>query len=396
MMNKKIKNRIFKNLIIICVALTTLLCSCKNQNASDSQNSIENVPHIDNVRIYEYAAFGSIDMDISIADFNNLGFEYGDSVNVMISNGYEALDIPYFDGYYAKTGDIALVSYPTHNNVHLCIVNGDRIWDIAKVNENDTMSVRLNQKGKYKEVQELLKMKYSNDREEYVSDVTFTNFRNIKMGSIKENMLYRGASPIDNLNLRAKYADKLIEEFGIQYDINLSDSLRSVHEHLNKEDCESPYYDSLYQNNKVITLSMDMNYKSKKFGEKVVEALIAMSKNDGPYYIHCVEGKDRTGVFCAIIEGLAGATYEEIVADYMKTYDNYYGINEKTDKLRYDAIKNQYIDHMLRFYADYGENGNKDIALKDLEWTNIMGRYLTDNGMTIEDLNNLYDKLFVD
>ena len=333
-------------------------------------------------------------MDISIEDFNNLGFEYGDSVNVLISNGYEALDIPYFDGYYGKTGDIALVSYPTHNNVHLAIVYGDRIWDIAKVNDNDTMSVRLNQKAKYKEVQELLKIKYSNDREEYVSDIAFANFRNVKMGSIKENMLYRGASPIDNLNLRAKYADKLIAENGIQFDVNLSDSLRSVHEHLNKEDCESPYYDSLYQNNKVITLSMDMNYKSKKFGEKVVEALVAMSKNDGPYYIHCVEGKDRTGVFCAIIEGLAGATYEEIVADYMKTYDNYYGINEETDKLRYDAIKNQYIDHMLRFYADYGVNGNKDIALKDLEWTNIMGRYLTDNGMTIEDLNNLYDKLF--
>ena len=224
--------------------------------------------------------------------------------------------------------------------------------------------------------------------------MAFTNFRNVKVGSIKENMLYRGASPIDNLNLRAKYADKLIAENGIQFDVNLSDSERSVHEHLNKEDCESPYFDSLYQNNKVIILSMDMNYKSKKFGEKVVEALIAMSKNDGPYYIHCVEGKDRTGVFCAIIEGLAGATYEEIVADYMKTYDNYYGINEETDKLRYDAIKNQYIDYMLRFYADYGENGNKDIALKDLEWTNIMGRYLTDNGMTIEDLNNLYDKLF--
>ena len=393
------KNKLFKNLIIVCVVIySTFLFSCNNlnQNVSVSQNSNVNVPHLDNVNIYEYKAFGNIDMDISIEEFNKLGFEYGDSVNVMISNGYEALDIPYFDGYYAKTGDLALVSYPTHDNVHLCIVNGDRIWDIAKVTDKDTISVILNEKGKYKKVQELLKIKYSNDREEYVSDIAFANFRNVKMGNIKEKMLYRGASPIDNLNFRAKYADKLIAENGIKYDINLSDSSRSVHEHLNKEDCESPYFDSLYQNNKVITLSMDMNFRSKKFGEKVVEALIAMSKNDGPYYIHCVEGKDRTGVFCAIIEGLAGATYEEIVDDYMKTYDNYYGINEKTDKLRYDTIKNQYIDYMLRFYADYGENGNKDIELKDLEWTNIMGRYLTDNGMTIEDLNNLYDKLFVD
>ena len=64
-----------------------------------------------------------------------------------------------------------------------------------------------------------------------------------------------------------------------------------------------------------------------------------MSKNEGPYYIHCVEGKDRTGFVCAVIEGLANATYEEIVDDYMKTYDNYYGVNESSNREKKIIIK---------------------------------------------------------
>jgi protein tyrosine/serine phosphatase len=32
------------------------------------------------------------------------------------------------------------------------------------------------------------------------------------------------------------------------------------------------------------------------------------------YVVHCIEGKDRTGYVCALLEGLCGATYEEIVA----------------------------------------------------------------------------------
>ena len=42
---------------------------------------------------------------ISIDDFNKLGFEYGDSVNVSFTNGYELTDIPYYNGYYVDEID---------------------------------------------------------------------------------------------------------------------------------------------------------------------------------------------------------------------------------------------------------------------------------------------------
>lgn len=43
-----------------------------------------------------------------------------------------------------------------------------------------------------------LHLKYSKNRKDFVSDEVFANFRNVKVGSIKEGILYRGASFIDN------------------------------------------------------------------------------------------------------------------------------------------------------------------------------------------------------
>jgi len=52
-----------------------------------------------------------------------------------------------------------------------------------------------------------------------------------------------------------------------------------------------------------------------------------MASADGPYLVHCLEGKDRTGFVCIVLEALMSATYQEIVDDYMLTYNNYYHID---------------------------------------------------------------------
>lgn len=239
-----------------------------------------------------------------------------------------------------------------------------------------------------------LKLKYSKNRDDYSSDIVFANFRNVKVGNIKEGILYRGASPIDNSFGRAKYVDKLIEEVGVKFDVDLTDNDEKIKKHFSKKDFASNYFKSLYESGKTILLHMDTNYREQKYREKVVKALTAMSKNDGPYYVHCVEGKNRTGFVMAVIEGLAGASYDEIVKDHMITFANYYGITEENDKEKYDILKARYIDSMLRFIADSDPwTGNGTIELRDLDWVNIMGRFLINNGMSEEDLQNWYEKL---
>ena len=52
-------------------------------------------------------------------------------------------------------------------------------------------------------------------------------------------------------------------------------------------------------------------------------------QHDGPVYIHCTAGKDRTGFVCMALEALAGASYQQIGDDYIITYDNYCTIRER-------------------------------------------------------------------
>ena len=236
-----------------------------------------------------------------------------------------------------------------------------------------------------------LNLKYSENREDFASDEVFANFRNVKVGNIKEGILYRGASPIDNRHGRAKYADKLIEKVGIKFDVDMTDDDKKIKKHFSKKDFASNYFKSLYESEKTICLHMNTNYREQKYHDGIVKAMVAMSQNEGPYYVHCVEGKNRTGFLILVIEGLAGASYDDMLKDHMITFENYFGITEETDKEKYDIIKARYIDSMLRYIADSDPwTGNGTIELKDLDWVNIMGRYLIKNGMSEEDLHNWY------
>lgn len=71
---------------------------------------------------------------------------------------------------------------------------------------------------------------------------------------------------------------------------------------------------------------------SEIFGQWVKQLIdfINDSKNSAPFQIHCEIGVDRTGVFCAVLSGLCGATWEEIQADYVSS--NNMGIGEFRDR----------------------------------------------------------------
>jgi protein tyrosine/serine phosphatase len=90
-----------------------------------------------------------------------------------------------------------------------------------------------------------------------------------------------------------------------------------------------------------------MRFTDEVYRQKINEVVTAMAENEGPYLLHCVEGKDRTGFLSALLEALCGADYAEIEADYMKTYDNYYGINQNDTPEQYQTIREQYLNIIL-------------------------------------------------
>lgn len=71
------------------------------------------------------------------------------------------------------------------------------------------------------------------------------------------------------------------------------------------------------------------NSSGDSFGEFIYSIVDFINTHDGPYYVHCRLGTDRTGVVSAVLASLCGATWDEIVADYQKS--NEMGIKEYRD-----------------------------------------------------------------
>lgn len=264
------------------------------------------------------------------------------------------------------------------------------MWIIANLSENDTASISLNESAKYIKIQIARDIHYS-DEQGNTSDIVFANFRNVKTGNIKENILYRSASPSNNKHNRASVVDRLMKEVNISYIIDLSNNEEELIELINKEDFNSPYFLTLYNNNKVITLGMNIQFKEQSFKDKLVKGLNAIASNTGPYLIHCVEGKDRTGYVLMVIEALLGSSYQEIVDDYMITYENYYSITKESDIERYEIIKEKNIDLMLYYIID-DVNYEKDLSKID-DYTTYAKNYLLSIGMTEENINKLIENL---
>lgn len=329
--------------------------------------------------------FGGIYLTMTIDDFNKKGFNYGDSVDIEFTNGYKVTDIPYYNGYYVDAGETLLVGYPGYDYVKLTLNYGDDYWDIAGIKDGDKASISLNQALKYKDIQDTMNIQYSDikgDEPTYV----FANYRMVDVGDIRIDVLYRGASPCDNKHNRAPYVDSLLAEDQINYIVNLADTPEKIQGYMAKPDFNSPYFRSLFERNtvllaapleKVLPLAMNMNYKSDEFREKVASGLKSMLSFTGPYYIHCQEGKDRTGFVLIVIEALLNASYQDIVDDYMLTYDNYYGITLETDPLRYNIIKQRNVDAMLKFLI-----GNENVNLAETEFSSYIRTYLINGGMT--------------
>ncbi|MBO4230028.1 MAG: tyrosine-protein phosphatase [Clostridia bacterium] len=375
-------NRFFNLFLAACMALccVTLFFGC-------GTGSPQTPSPVERTLIHE-PEFGGIYITATIDDFNALGFEYGDSVDVVFSNGYEAKDLPYYNGYYVQTGEPLLVAYPGYDYIKACINNGADLWEVAGVSENDTATVTLAERGKYLDIQQARDLSYRDEREEFPSDEVFANFRAIRVSGLKENIVYRSASPCDNQHCRASYTDALMQQAGVRYIINLADNEEKIAGYLEREDFASPYFVTLYETGNVLPLAMNMNLTSDSFREKVVRGMTAIARNDGPFLVHCTEGKDRTGFFCMLLEAFAGADYDEIVRDYMITYENYYGITQEKEPAKWAIIVKDVLDPMIA-----GMLGDSGADLREADLAAGAEAFLRSAGMTEEDLTLLGERL---
>lgn len=382
--------------ILLSLVLSFMLVGCggaapsqQQQQQQTTQQSTSEQKTTGALAVIHEKKFGGVYLDITIDEFNALGFEYGDSCDVTFSNGYKLEDIPYYNGYYSKTEHPLISAYPGYPHIDVCVNNGDPLWETAGLKEGDTGTVTLREKGKYLTTQQALAAVYTTNRDDYPSDEAFANFRAMKGGQIAENMVYRSASPCNNEYGRASYASALAEKAGVKFILDQADSKEEIEGYYANPTFDMSWHKGLFDNGDVAALDMSVNYRSQKFAGKLVEGLRQMIAQDGPYLIHCTEGKDRTGFTCALLEALCGASYDEMLDDYMISYDNYYGINKQTDKDRYDAVVDAKFNDIALCIGGQPVDGKLD----GLDYKAGARKYLLDAGMTEEEITQLENKL---
>ena len=378
------KNPILRTLAFAMI-LIVLLTGCATRTQAVQETVITEVTS----SVKEIQKYGNLVLTIEKKDLDAMGAEYGDVFTVSFQ------DTEVYAPYCTNYSDVDLGSIVLRNDGETLILainmgdfattysiaekvsNPDKtykwIFEEGKTMEDISLLLTLTGKGEYRDEWLIHQLSRTDNREDYSSDAAFANFREIKGGKIGEGALFRSSSPINNEIGRAKYADVLVKENGIRTVMNLADSEESILSYMEKEDFASPYYASLFENGDVIALNMGVSFKTREFQASLSEGLTFLASKEGPYLVHCTEGKDRAGFTSALLSALMGLTYQEIVEDYMTTYENYYHIEKGSEQ--YEAVKKSNIDSMLSFIASIESDklSQVDLSLKAEEFLLAIG-----------------------
>lgn len=316
---------------------------------------------------------GIVILNASPQRMNHHGYHTGDEVEVRIGD---------------KTFIMPIVLETEEAERPFCLfAKGERNKDVVTLYleetaaETDFVSIDLKQKQAHAQAYPRDEAVYrrTNVREDYagLSDEDYANFRMVQTSGMKEGVLYRSSSPFDPKIKRNLYADEAAERVRVKTVIDLADHpyIYSLHEDADKRyaaGCD------------LILLDLSTFYSTAEFEEGMAEGLRFLIGHEGPYLIHCTEGKDRTGFVCAVLECLLGASIEEVNADYMKTYENYYGV--KLGTYVYDRIlKRTLLKDLERALA------SEDLFKEDLR--SCAQAYLERIGLSEEEVTGLKEKL---
>ena len=267
--------------------------------------------------------YGNAATDISKEAVENAGYAPGDLVTLTVKD--YSVTAP-LGTDYSNVDSGSVVAVVSDEGIEIAVNYGSFAAESGAA-VGDTVFVDMAEKGGYAEEYAIRQLERTDNREDYASDEIFANFRMVDEGNIAEGVLYRSCSPVRG-DARAPFADSLAEKAGIATVINLADSPESMAEGLSL----APYYSALVDAGSVITLDMGVDFFSEDFTTKLADGLRFMISNEAPYLVHCNEGKDRAGMTVALLEALSGASMDEIVADYMESYENYYGVEEGSEQ----------------------------------------------------------------
>ena len=210
-----------------------------------------------------------------------------------------------------------------------------------------------------------------------LTDEQYANFRAVTTTGIKEGVLYRSSTPISSSIGRCTQADAACEKAGIRTIINLCNKKKSLKDY-------KGYSKTYYSKQTILAQKLDPDFFSTQFQNGLVKALRFMISHKGPYLVHCTYGRDRTGFLIAILECLMGASSEEVLHDYMITYENYNGLTPE-DQM-YKDLATHLMEHDLKKAFEIDDIRKADLAKEAKS-------YLQNLGLTKKEISSLKKQL---
>ncbi len=335
---------------------------------------------------------GNVILHTTFEEMKEAGIEVGDLITVRV--GGASYTMPVGTAYTDVDSGDMICRFDLEDDDVILAINYGSFAAAAGIAEKQTIeedpgyrwdvrvpevTVQLKEKGGYLTEYTARHLTRTNARADYaaLSDEEFANFRMVAVTGIREGVLYRSSTPVEPAIGRNEYAMAAMERAGVRTVVNLDDSLQTMQGY-------DTYPGSYYSRCRIVNPEMSYDFTTAEFGEKVKASLLFIVENDGPFLVHCKEGKDRTGILCALLEGFAGADADEIAADYMRTYRNYYGV-EPSDAA-YALILN---DNLVKTLC--GLLGIDDFRAADLQ--EKTAQYLRSLGLSDAQLDLLRDRL---
>lgn len=373
--------------LIICLVVCLLLTSLLRVSAAETEE----------VTVIDIQKYGNLMLSLPGSELLARGFAYGDIVNVTI-NG-QVYEMPIGSNFYdvdqgSMICRVVIKEDLGEDYIVLAINMGDFattagiatkekieadpgfVWHYNEgVAEPVAVAIEMKEPGGYYDQWVMHQLVRSENREDYpgLTDAEFANFRAVEMGDIAPGRLYRSSSPVNPEINRSAYADEAAKAAGVKTFINLADNEETL---LGYEG----FHDSYYSRQNRIALNLGVDFAAEDFRAGLAKGLRFIGTQEGPYLVHCNEGKDRAGFVSAILECLMGAAEEEIVADYMVTFYNYYGVEPGTEQ--YEIVANSNIRKSLCTAFGLASLEGADLRL-------CAEAYLAGIGLTQAEINSL-------
>jgi protein tyrosine/serine phosphatase len=214
-------------------------------------------------------------------------------------------------------------------------------------------------------------------------DAESANFREIRMGNIAPNTLYRSSHPIKD-NKQDKVISLLATQKRIQAVINLNDTDSDI----KLKSIFAPWYRKLFVNDRVLAVGMDFSFSSENFRKKLKKVFQFITISEGPWLIHCHAGVDRTGIVSIILESLMGATIDDITNDYHKSFNSVYNSSIYGEENKKDPHYEKFI--IMRLLSVMGDTEQ----INDQNLQSIAENYLRNTiGLSAVEVTLLKNKL---